>query len=223
MPNPNSDLYENYMRIQERIAEACAKSGRKSSEVTLVAVTKSVLPSDILELYDLGQRDFGESRLQEALPKIESLPTDIDWHFIGRLQSNKAKRIGNCFSAIHTLESTSQLAELDKIDRSLDVCIEVNIARETQKGGIFPEVLDEFVSSVLNSNKLRLRGLMTIGPFDASQDDKRRIFRDLRALAARLPNWQWLSMGMSDDFEVAIQEGSTHVRVGSALFGERAN
>lgn len=219
---PKSELEVRFQEINERIRHAAIQSNRNSEDVNLIAVSKTVPCETILELYHLGQRVFGESRLQDAESKIADLPANISWHFIGHLQSNKAKKIGRIFSAIHSLDSQSQISELSKVQSPIDVCIEVNMARESQKSGIFPEALDEFTQSVLNSQQLRLRGLMAIGPLDASHNEKRRLFRELRTLAGRMPGRPWLSMGMSDDYEIAIQEGSTHVRIGSALFGNRS-
>lgn len=197
--------------------QACA-AGRP---VTLIAVSKGVGVDQIREAYEAGHRDFGESRLQEALPKIEALPKDIQWHFIGRLQSNKAKRVASAFRIIHSLDSESQLRELGKSHFAVDGLIEVNIGEEPQKTGILPGSLDSFAKSVLECSHVRLRGLMTVGPAHPNAEEMRPYFRQLRKLAESLGPHAWLSMGMSGDFEVAIQEGATHVRVGSAIFGPR--
>ena len=189
--------------------------------VSLIAVSKTVSISDIQAAYDAGQRDFGESRVQEALPKIEVLPKDITWHFIGKLQSNKVKQVAEHFQVIHTLESESQLRELAKIDHDMDCLIEVNIAEEPQKSGILPESLDRFIQSVIECKHVRLKGLMTVGPAHRNAEDMRPYFNRLREMSRKLGEDAWLSMGMSNDFEVAIQEGSTHIRVGSAIFGAR--
>lgn len=215
-----NDVARNLADVYRRIAQACEAAARPPETVTLVAVSKTVPVELISEAYEAGQRDFGESRLQEALPKIAALPKDIRWHFIGRLQSNKAKAAGRVFQVVHTLESPHQIRELAKAGCPLDVLIEVNLAAEPQKSGIVAADLAKIRESVLQWNTLRLRGLMGIGPAHRNAEAMRPYFRELRALNDSIGG-DWLSMGMSNDFEVAIQEGSTHVRVGSAIFGER--
>lgn len=188
--------------------------------VTLVAVSKTQPLSAILEAYEAGQRDFGESRLQEARSKIAEAPRDIRWHFIGTLQSNKARAVAEHFQVIHTLTNEGQLAEIKKAGMTIDGFIEVNIANEPQKGGLLRETLDGYLASVLNCRTVQFRGLMTIGPNLRDPEAMRPYFRELRQENERIGG-QWLSMGMSDNFEVAIQEGASHVRVGTALFGAR--
>jgi pyridoxal phosphate enzyme (YggS family) len=183
-------------------------------------VTKSVPVDQIQAAYDLGLRHFGESKLQEAIPKIEALPRDIVWHFIGKLQSNKAKKVAQLFSVIHALDSENQLREIEKGRQNVEGLIEVNIADEPQKSGISTESLDEYVKAVLQCHHVRFRGLMTIGPNLHDPEHMRPYFIRLRKLGEQV-GAEWLSMGMSADFDVAIQEGATHIRVGSALFGER--
>ncbi len=177
---------------------------------------------ELREAYDLGQRHFGESRLQEAIPKIEALPVDIVWHFIGPLQSNKARRVASLFDVIHSFCKTSQIVEADKAGTPVQGLIEVNIAEEAQKTGISPQNLDGFRADILQSSNVHFRGLMTIGPVVPDAELMRPYFRELRQQATRL-GVDWLSMGMSNDFEVAIQEGASHIRVGSAIFGSRKN
>ncbi len=215
------ELASRLQQIDKRIADAACSVGRNPSEITLIAVTKTVPVETIQMAYDLGLRTFGESRLQEALPKIESLPRDIEWHFIGKLQSNKLRRAASEFAAFHTIESDSQLKEISKLSNSVDVLVEVNIANEAQKSGISLESLDEFVNRVLKCEQANFRGLMTIGPNLQNPEAMRPFFAQLRQEGKRL-GAEWLSMGMSTDFEVAIQEGATHIRVGSALFGLRS-
>lgn len=210
------------MNIAGRLAELFDRiSESGGSAVTLIAVTKTVSIADIRQAYEAGQRHFGESKLQEALPKIEALPKDITWHFIGKLQSNKVRQVAKHFQVIHTLESESQLRELNKIDHDIDCLIEVNIAEEPQKSGILPGSLDRFMQSVLECKHVRLKGLMTVGPAHPNAEDMRPYFTRLRKMSEKVGKDAWLSMGMSNDFEVAIQEGSTHIRVGSAIFGAR--
>lgn len=214
-------IEQGFRVVGERIARAAESVGRDPAAITLVAVTKTV-PTDVIRrAYDLGHRDFGESRLQEALPKIEALPSDIRWHFIGTLQSNKARRVGEVFSVVHTVENEGQLRELSKAGRPVDALVEVNIGREPQKSGVLPDRLPDFLKNVVQYPLVHPHGLMAIGPLHPNAEFMRPFFRELRELGERYRG-PWLSMGMSNDFDVAIQEGSTHVRVGSALFGARS-
>ncbi len=206
--------------VEARIEAACRDAGRARSDVTLVAVSKTVPVEGLLAAYELGVRDFGESRLQEATPKVQALPSDVVWHFVGRLQSNKARKVAGLFSALHTIESESQLREIAKANRTIDALVEVNVAEEARKGGVFPEALDNAVAMVAHYPGVRFRGLMTIGPLSSDPELSRPVFRRLKELGERV-GAEWLSMGMSQDLHVAIQEGATHVRVGTALFGER--
>ncbi len=213
-------LAARWRAIQESVRSACDASGRDSTTVTVVAVTKTVEVSAIQAAYDLGIRDFGESRLQEALPKIESLPADIVWHFVGKLQSNKAKKAAGLFDVLHTIEGEAQIQEVEKSQTRVDCLIEVNLAKEEQKAGVFPENLDGLVQRLLSCKYACYRGLMTVGPLTSDPAQSRAVFRRLAELGKRF-GAAWLSMGMSADFDVAIQEGATHVRIGTALFGER--
>lgn len=190
--------------------------------MTLIAVSKTVSIELIREAYDAGHRHFGESRVQEALPKIAALPGDIVWHFIGKLQSNKARRAAEAVHVLHTLENERQLIEIAKAHRTVEGFIEVNLAREPQKSGVLSENLDALIAKVADYPQVLLRGLMTVGPYEATPDEKRVLFRALKGLAREELGLVALSMGMSADYEIAIQEGSTHVRVGSAIFGDRA-
>jgi len=211
---------ENYREISDRIQTSCESVQRDPNSVTLIAVSKTFPIEAVKAAYDLGHRHFGESRLQEAQPKIENLPDDIVWHFIGGLQSNKAKKVAQLFDAIHTFDSESQLREAAKANHSIDALIEVNVAEEKQKSGILLRDLDSFHQKLLDFKLVRFRGLMTIGPATENPEQMRPYFRALREANSRLGG-QWLSMGMSGDFEVAIQEGASHIRIGTALFGER--
>lgn len=212
---------DNLLRVEEKIQNVCSLSDRSREEVTLIAVSKTVSVDLILEAYEEGVRDFGESRWQELQTKVHQLPSDIRWHFIGKVQSNKAKNIALTAFAVHTIEKESQIKEFDKADRTFDGFIQLNLAKEQQKSGIFIEDLDRTLALVLKSQTVRLRGLMTIGPYTNDPEETRPLFQKLAKLAedCRLSG---LSMGMSGDYEVAIQEGATHVRVGSAIFGHRS-
>ena len=213
-------LATNLAAIQSRIDRACQKVGRDPATVTLIAVTKTVGADDVRAAYDLGIRNFGENRLQEGLAKMDALPDDAFWHFIGKLQSNKARKVAERFGAIHTLESESQLKEIEKVGRPIAGLIEVNIGDEPQKSGLPVEMLDEFIQTVARYKTVRFRGLMTVGPAMLNAELMRPYFERMRKLWESVGG-EWLSMGMSNDFEVAIQEGATHIRVGTALFGER--
>ena len=220
MNNAQSPLAENLNQIRGEIERGAVASNRALSQITMIAVTKTVSIETIKEAYDLGIRDFGESKLQEALPKIESLPKDIVWHFIGHLQSNKVRKVAEHFSAIHTICTESQVLELSKVNLARDVLVEVNIADEIKKSGISVKLLDEFRKNLLQCKSIQFRGLMTVGPALENPEAMRPYFREMRKLNED-SGGTWLSMGMSGDFNVAIQEGATHVRIGSALFGAR--
>jgi PLP dependent protein len=214
-------ISDNLRSIRARIGSAAAKVGRNPEEITLIAISKNQSVEKIQEAYDAGIRIFGENRVQEALPKIAYLPKDIAWHLVGALQSNKARLADQNFQAIHSLENERQLIEIQKSGCPIDGLIQVNLSRETQKSGIFVEKLDEYHKTVLQYEVVRFRGLMTIGPSSQDIDQTRSLFRELRELGQALGS-SWLSMGMSDDLEVAVEEGATHVRVGTALFGTRS-
>ena len=213
-------IQSNLAGVRERIEAACAIAGRDPSMVTLIAVSKLRSVDQIRAAYDSGQRDFGENRLQEAQPKIEVLPNDIVWHFIGPLQSNKAKKIATLFNVLHTFCKQSQLVEAEKAQRYVDALVEVNIANEQQKSGISVKQLDEMHGEVIKCEHVHFRGLMTVGPVVSNAEEMRPYFREMQTQRARL-GADWLSMGMSGDFEVAIQEGASHIRVGTAIFGSR--
>ncbi|HZH97347.1 MAG TPA: YggS family pyridoxal phosphate-dependent enzyme [Fimbriimonadaceae bacterium] len=210
----------NLREIRQRIARACESCGRDPASVCLVAVSKTFGADAIREAYDAGQRHFGESKLQEALPKIAQLPDDIMWHFIGKLQSNKARRAADAFRVIHSLENERQVAEIGKGVSSIDGLVEVNIAQEAQKSGVLPPEVAHFWKIALQCERIHPKGLMTIGPANLSSEAIRPFFRTMRELL-QLIGGEWLSMGMSHDFEVALQEGATHIRVGTAIFGSR--
>jgi len=207
----------NLGQVRARIEKASEQCGRDPATICLIAVSKTHPADSVRALYDLGHRHFGENRLQEALPKIEGLPNDIVWHFIGHLQSNKTKRVAQYFSVVHTLSTRSQIQALTDQPNEIDGLIEINSAREPQKSGILIENLASFREIVLQCKRIHLRGLMTVGPVVANQEEIRPYFREVAAANRD----EWLSLGMSDSLEVGIQEGATHVRIGTSLFGER--
>lgn len=214
-------IAHNLNAIQNRIADAAARSQRNPADVTLVAVTKTVGVDEIQALYDLGVRDFGENRLESALPKIEALPKDIYWHFIAPVQSRKARDVVAWFSIAEAVDRIKVAETLqqrcEEQDKTLDVMVEVNVTGEESKHGFAPEELPAAILKIRDLERLRLKGLMTMAPFDAPEDVIRNCFRGLNTLADEYTLAQ-RSMGMTDDFEIAIEEGATHVRIGRALF-----
>jgi len=208
--------------VRSRIERACARSRRDVSSVTLIAVTKVFPASVIREAYDAGLREFGENYVQEfesKAPEVRDL-SGARFHLIGHLQSNKARKAGELFSVVQTVDSPKLARRLDEIGRPLDVMLEVKLSDEEAKAGADPAELPALIDAVRATKNLRLLGLMTMPPWSDDPEPSRPYFRRLRELAAQfeLPN---LSMGMSHDFEVAIEEGATHIRVGTALFGKR--
>lgn len=216
------DLRGNLEQVQDRIANAAARARRQVSDITLVAVTKVFPASAIRDAYDLGLRVFGENYLQEfesKHPEVRDLP-EARFHLIGHLQSNKAKRAAELFHSIQTVDSEKLARRLDAVGKPLDVMLEVKLSEEESKHGADPAELPALVAAVKSCSNLKLGGLMTMPPWSDEPERTRPYFRRLRELAAEYGLAQ-LSMGMSHDLEVAIEEGATHVRVGTALFGRR--
>ncbi len=223
-------IRENIEHVRERMARAATRVGRRPEGVKLVAVSKTFPPERIREAYEAGLRDFGENRVQEAQAKRPALADlDCTWHLVGHLQTNKAKPARELFRWLHSLDS-ARLA--DKLDQSAGVCarlavlIEVNLGGEASKSGAAEQEVAALAEHVRSLHNLELKGLMTIPPFFEDPEKVRPFFRRLRELSERLRAAGFrelaeLSMGMSHDFEVAIEEGATIVRVGTALFGER--
>jgi hypothetical protein len=216
------DVRENCLRTFTKIHDAAARSGRDPASIRLIAVTKTVAPESILEAIECGIHDLGENRLQEALPKIEALAAqDLRWHFIGHLQTNKAKKAVEHFDWVQCVDRPELAQKLNQAaPKPLPVLLEVKLHDEPTKGGVEEQRLPELVGVVQECANLQLRGLMAIPPFLENAEDVRPYFRRLHDLASRF-ELRELSMGMSHDFEVAIEEGATMVRIGSALFGER--
>jgi pyridoxal phosphate enzyme (YggS family) len=216
------DLRSRLEQVQARIANAAARAGRRPEDITLVAVTK-VFPAPVIrDAYELGLRDFGENYLQEfedKYPQVRDL-TDARFHLIGHLQSNKAKRAAELFHCIQTVDSEKLARRLDAVNRPLDVMLEVKLSHEEAKSGADPSELAGLIAAVKGFANLSLRGLMTMPPWSDDPEVSRPYFRRLRELA-REHGLAQLSMGMSHDLEAAIEEGATHVRVGTALFGRR--
>jgi len=229
-------ISENIAEVRERIAAAARRAGRNANEIALMAVTKTHPPERIREAHKAGLRLFGENRVQEFSGKADALSDlqQAEWHMIGHLQTNKAIKAGELFRAVDSVDSLKLAEKLDAAARALakklDVLIEVNVGGEAAKTGIAPDSpeLDELLMAAPRFPSLDIRGLMTVPPYTEDPDGARVYFRKLRDLRdairkRKLPatSWDMLSMGMSHDFEVAIEEGSTCVRVGTAIFGER--
>jgi pyridoxal phosphate enzyme (YggS family) len=216
------DLRSRLEQVQSRIASAAARSGRSPEEITLLAVTKVFPASAIQEAYGLGVRDFGENYLQEfegKYPEVRDL-AGARYHLIGHLQSNKAKRAAELFHTIQTVDTEKLARRLDAAGKPIDVMLEVKLSAEETKAGADPAELPALIAAVKSCSNLRLLGLMTMPPWSEDAELSRPYFRQLRELGER-HGLARFSMGMSHDLEVAIEEGATHVRVGTALFGRR--
>jgi PLP dependent protein len=225
-----SDIASQLLEVSGRIGSACRRAKRASGEAHLVAVSKTFPVEDIREAVDAGQRIFGESRLQEAEPKILQLPSDLEWHFIGRVQRNKVRKILPLFAYVHAVDSLKLAEYMDGVAGELGlrpkVFLQVDQAGEESKGGFDVPGLNRDFPQIIKLEHIEVVGLMTIPPAAESAELSRPWFRELRRLRDELSsafsaNLPLLSMGMSGDFEVAVEEGATHVRVGSAIFGKR--
>ncbi|MBW1975567.1 MAG: YggS family pyridoxal phosphate-dependent enzyme [Deltaproteobacteria bacterium] len=227
-------IAENLKSVRERIKRACSRAGRNPDSVTLVGVTKTVDPERISAGVEAGLEHVGENYVQEAKKKKEKLDNlKVTWHFIGHLQSNKAKQAVKFFDWIHTLDRQSLAKKLNSAVQKLrteplPVLIQVNVGLEDTKSGVHPDELFDLYKSVIHLDGLQVRGLMVIPPFEENPEATRVYFRNLKNLLDRLRDISptpelltELSMGMSHDFEVAIEEGATMVRVGTAIFGKR--
>jgi pyridoxal phosphate enzyme (YggS family) len=218
-------IEQNLHDLQQRIARACQRAGRSPDEVTLVAVTKTVDISAVEAAFNAGIRHLGESRIQEAKPKIEQLQKlkpGITWHMVGHLQTNKAKTAADIFDIIHSIDSLRLAETLNNCSpKRLPILIQVNVSAEETKGGFQLSEVNEAVRQIGKLANLDTQGLMTIAPWVDDAEEVRPVFRQMRQLGDSL-GLRHLSMGMSDDFEVAIEEGATLVRIGRAIFGERS-
>lgn len=227
-------IAENLERLRAEIDTAATRAGRPTHEIKLIAVSKKQPLESIAAAIAAGQRAFGENTTQEALTKIPWFAGQgLEWHFIGHLQSNKSRFIPGNFACLHSLDSLKLAQRLEQQaqvrESTLDCLLEINITHDPAKHGLLPELTEPLLDQLLKANfsNLSLRGLMTIGPHPASENERRTAFAALRQLRERcaqryaLPAFTQLSMGMSDDFREAIAEGSTLVRIGSAIFGQR--
>lgn len=225
-------LEQNLREVEERITAACRRVGRNREEVTLIAVSKTKPISMLQEIYDLGIRDFGENKVQELSEKHDEMASDIRWHMIGHLQRNKVKQVIDKTVLIHSVDSLRLAetieAEAAKRDIVVSILLEVNVAKEESKFGFSVEEVLPAIMEISKFPHIRVKGLMTIAPYVENPEENRMIFSSLRKLAVDITNKNLdnvnvsiISMGMTNDYEVAIEEGATMVRVGTGIFGER--
>ena len=224
------DIAKNLARVREQIAQAAAKAGSVADEVTLVAITKTHPAEKVREAIEAGQILFGESRIQEVRAKIPELPSNLRWHFVGHLQKNKIRHALPLFEMVHSVDSLGLAQEMNRIAEEEGmhprVLLEVNVAGEGSKFGFSPDKLSDQMEELLALPRLSILGLMTIPPLAEEAEASRKYFVQLRELRDRLQtefrvDLAQLSMGMTQDFPVAVEEGATLVRVGTAIFGER--
>ena len=229
-------IAENIARLREEVASASHRMGLDASEVSLMAVTKTVPPNRIREAYEAGIRLFGENRVQEFAGKVEALSdlAGAEWHMIGHLQSNKSRVAAELFHAIDSVDSVRLLHRINssasELGKKLPLLVEINMGGETAKSGVAPgsRELEEILNAAAGCESVQIRGLMAVPPYSEDPERSRPFFREMRKLrdqiaARKLPavHMETLSIGMSHDFQVAVEEGSTCVRVGTAIFGER--
>ena len=225
-------IKNNLAEVEEKICAACKRSGRDRNEVTLIAVSKTKPVPMLQEIYDAGARDFGENKVQELTEKYDKLPNDVRWHLIGHLQRNKVKYIVDKVELIHSVDSL-RLAETieqeaEKKNRIVNILIEVNVAEEESKFGVKMNEVLPLVQEIAKFPHIRVKGLMTIAPYVENPEENRNVFASLQKLSVDIAeknidnvSVEILSMGMTNDYEVAIEEGATMVRVGTGIFGER--
>lgn len=225
-------IHENIRKVEQAIADSCEKVGRDKKEVTLIAVSKTKPVSALQEAYDAGARDFGENKVQELLDKIPALPSDIRWHMIGHLQRNKVKYIVDKVFLIHSVDSLRLAEEISReaLKKKVDVniLVEVNVAQEESKFGTTTAEAISLVEEISKLPAVHIKGLMTIAPFVENQEENRVFFHKLKQLSVDIMqknidnvSMNILSMGMTGDYRVAVEEGATYVRVGTGIFGER--
>lgn len=226
-------IASNIDRVKERIKKAAERSGRSADDIVLIAVTKTVDVERIKAAVNCGIKDLGENRVQELTAKYPYISDDVRWHMIGRLQTNKVKYIIDKISLIHSVDSLKLLKEIDKrseiANRMMDILIEVNVAGEASKGGVAVEDVIDFVKQSAAFENIRIKGLMTVAPQTDDPEIVRPYFVQMNDLSYKVKKlkldnveMKYLSMGMSGDFEVAIEEGSNMVRIGTAIFGQRS-
>lgn len=225
-------INENLMQVRKNIEAACQKAGRNPEEVTLIAVSKTKPVPMLEEAYQAGSRDFGENKVQEIMDKYPVLPDDIRWHMIGHLQRNKVKYIVDKVSLVHSVDSLRLAEELsrqaEKKQTELDILVEVNIAQEESKFGTSRAEAAQLVEEIAKLPCIHVKGLMTIAPFVEHPEENRKYFRQIKELSVDIEkknidnvSMSVLSMGMTNDYMIAVEEGATMVRVGTGIFGER--
>ena len=225
-------IRQNLEDVEKRICAACERAGRDRSEVTLVAVSKTKPVELIQEAYDSGIRIYGENKVQELVAKHDEMAEDIDWHMIGHLQTNKVRMLPGRVKMIHSVDSLHLAEEIDKqfgkAGQIAHILIEVNMAGEESKFGLSPQDVESFLDEIAKFANIYVHGLMTIAPFVEDPEENRKIFTDLKKLLIDMRaknndniDMSELSMGMTGDYEVAIEEGATFVRVGTGIFGAR--
>ncbi|MGI6778057.1 MAG: YggS family pyridoxal phosphate-dependent enzyme [Acetivibrionales bacterium] len=226
------DLRKNIECVRKRIARAAARSGRTPGDIGLIAVSKTVGPKIIEKAIDEGITVLGENRVQELVKKYDTINRECIWHLIGHLQTNKVKYIIDKVKMIHSLDNIGLAKEIqkraEKAGRMMDVLVQVNVSGEESKFGIDKRLLRDFLREISNYSNLKVKGLMTIAPYAQNPEEVRPVFRELKKLFIDISrknidniDMEYLSMGMSNDFEVAIEEGSNILRIGRAIFGER--
>jgi PLP dependent protein len=222
MKTRSEELRENLDSIKVRISEAAQSAGRNSNEITLIVVTKTFPASDVKILYDLGIRDFGENRDQEASVKSIELPDDCRWHFQGQIQSNKLKSIADWADVLHSIDDVTHARKLDSLVSMVDVFVQVSLDNLPNRGGVLPNLLPEFLDEVSAFPHLNIRGLMAVAPLG---EEPVVAFKRLKELSDQVvkvhPKAREISAGMSNDFEAAISQGATHIRIGSQILGVR--
>ena len=227
-----STIKNNYEHVLQKVKDACERSNRDVNDVTLIAVSKTKPVAMLQEAYDCGCRDFGENKVQEIMDKYEQLPKDIRWHMIGHLQTNKVKYIVDKVYMIHSVDSVKLAKEISKEAQKkgvvVKILLEVNVAKEETKFGVMSETVNDFYKDVVDLPGLEVCGLMTIAPYVEDAESNRQYFVKLNQLMIDIVQEKTdnisvgeLSMGMTGDYEVAIEEGATFVRVGTGIFGER--
>ena len=222
MSSRDAEISANLQAITARIVSAAESAGRSPAEITLIAVTKTFPVTDVKILYELGVRDFGENRDQEGSVKFSELPGDINWHFQGQIQSNKLKSIAAWADVIHSIDDISHAKKLSSLVASKDIFVQVSLDNLPGRGGVNPEQLHDFLGEVTALANLNARGLMAVAPLD---EPPLEAFKRLKTLSETVikthPNTWEISAGMSNDFEAAISQGATHIRIGSQILGVR--
>lgn len=225
-------IKENLEEVREKIRQACQRSGRREEDVTLISVSKTKPVEMLREAYEAGSRDFGENRVQEIMEKYGQMPEDVRWHMIGHLQKNKVRQVIDKAVLIHSVDTVELAEQIEKDaakrDLTVDILLEVNVAEEESKFGFRTEEVEAAVMKIKEFPHVHIKGLMTIAPFVSNSEDNREVFKklyqlyvDIRSKNIDNVNMRVLSMGMTGDYEVAVEEGATMIRVGTGIFGAR--